>query len=57
MFCLLMDLPHAPPLPLPPLQFPWRNGWFYDISKRAVAAGKADPLPLHTSLLKDVGAA
>jgi hypothetical protein len=30
----------------------WRNGWFYKISQAAVAAGKPDPMPLHTAGLK-----
>jgi hypothetical protein len=29
----------------------WRNGWFEGLSKEAIAAGRADPCPLHTSLL------
>ncbi|KAJ1456983.1 hypothetical protein M885DRAFT_482135 [Pelagophyceae sp. CCMP2097] len=33
-------------------EFEWRNGWFFDISKEAVAAGKADPMPLHTKALR-----
>lgn len=37
-------------------EFTWRNGWFHEISKRAVAAGKADPCPIHSALLKEVGA-
>jgi hypothetical protein len=38
-------------------EFQWRNGWFYAISQRAAAAGQADPMPMHTALLKEVGAA
>jgi hypothetical protein len=34
----------------------WRNGWFYAISQRAAAAGQPDPMPMHTALLKEVGA-
>eukprot|EP00195_Chlamydomonas_chlamydogama_P007584 CAMPEP_0202907694 /NCGR_PEP_ID=MMETSP1392-20130828/43520_1 /ASSEMBLY_ACC=CAM_ASM_000868 /TAXON_ID=225041 /ORGANISM="Chlamydomonas chlamydogama, Strain SAG 11-48b" /LENGTH=263 /DNA_ID=CAMNT_0049596709 /DNA_START=187 /DNA_END=978 /DNA_ORIENTATION=- len=37
-------------------EFPWRNGWFYGISQREVAAGRPDPMPYHTSLLKEVKA-
>lgn len=37
-------------------EFPWRNGWFYDISQRHLAAGRPDPCTYHTSLLKEVGA-
>ena len=34
----------------------WRNGWFHDISKQALAEGKPDPMPTHTAWLKEVGA-
>jgi hypothetical protein len=37
-------------------QFSWRNGWFWNISQREVAAGRSDPFPYHSQLLKDVGA-
>eukprot|EP00884_Botryococcus_braunii_P009881 jgi/Botrbrau1/18895/Bobra.177_2s0053.1 len=37
-------------------EFPWRNGWFYGLSQRALEKGESDPLPLHTSWLKEVGA-
>ena len=37
------------------LQFEWRNGWFWSISKRELDAGHADPFPVHTSLLKVLG--
>ncbi|CAI5462441.1 unnamed protein product [Closterium sp. Yama58-4] len=30
-------------------EFEWRNGWFYSMSKAAVAAGKPDPCPLHSA--------
>lgn len=34
----------------------WRNGWFLDISFRSeLLEGIADPLPLHTSLIKGAG--
>lgn len=32
-------------------EFEWRNGWFYDISQKALENGDPDPLPLHTNLL------
>jgi len=35
-------------------EFDWRNGWFYAISKTALDAGEADPMPLHTSGLKEL---
>ncbi|GIL78784.1 hypothetical protein Vretimale_256 [Volvox reticuliferus] len=37
-------------------EFPWRNGWFYGLTLKALAAGKPDPCPLHTAMLKEVGA-
>ena len=40
--------------PLVQLQFKWRNGWFYSLSKKAIAAGKPDPCPLHTAWLKEL---
>ncbi|OAE26673.1 hypothetical protein AXG93_4118s1020 [Marchantia polymorpha subsp. ruderalis] len=36
-------------------EFEWRNGWFYDISQRALSNGETDPCPLHTAWLKEVG--
>ena len=33
----------------------WRNGWFYEITKAAVVAGNADPMPLHTAGLQKLG--
>ena len=33
-------------------EFEWRNGWFHDITKEALAAGNPDPMPLHTAGLK-----
>lgn len=33
------------------LQFEWRNGWFYNISKRFREQGIDDPCKLHTALL------
>eukprot|EP00965_Chrysotila_dentata_P072546 2396997-Pleurochrysis_carterae.AAC.2 len=36
-------------------EFEWRNGWFYSISKSALAEGKSDPMPLHTSWLQELG--
>lgn len=38
-------------------EFQWRNGWFYDISKKTLAEGRADPFPTHTAWLKDLGVA
>jgi len=35
-------------------EFEWRNGWFYDISKRELQAGRPDPFPLHTKALHDL---
>ncbi|XP_024970502.1 uncharacterized protein LOC112509659 isoform X1 [Cynara cardunculus var. scolymus] len=35
-------------------EFKWRNGWFYSLSEKAIAQGKQDPCPLHTSWLKDL---
>uniref|UniRef100_A0A7C9ELP4 Uncharacterized protein n=1 Tax=Opuntia streptacantha TaxID=393608 RepID=A0A7C9ELP4_OPUST len=35
-------------------EFKWRNGWFYSISEKAMAAGKPDPCPLHTAWLKEL---
>ncbi|CAN0919856.1 hypothetical protein LINGRAHAP2_LOCUS31696 [Linum grandiflorum] len=35
-------------------EFKWRNGWFYSLSEKAVAEGKPDPCPLHTSWLKEI---
>uniref|UniRef100_A0A061SA93 Uncharacterized protein n=1 Tax=Tetraselmis sp. GSL018 TaxID=582737 RepID=A0A061SA93_9CHLO len=37
-------------------EFEWRNGWFYGISRRELDAGRADPCPTHTALLKEVRA-
>ncbi|GLC34052.1 hypothetical protein PLESTB_000832100 [Pleodorina starrii] len=37
-------------------EFPWRNGWFYGLTQKALAAGQPDPCPLHTALLREVGA-
>ncbi|XP_024385757.1 uncharacterized protein [Physcomitrium patens] len=36
-------------------EFEWRNGWFYEISRRALESGKSDPCPLHTAWLKEIG--
>ena len=35
-------------------EFAWRNGFFWEISEKARAAGKADPCPLHSKLLRQV---
>jgi hypothetical protein len=37
-------------------EFEWRNGYFWGLSQAAVAAGKPDPCPAHSALLKEVGA-
>lgn len=37
-------------------EFEWRNGWFWAASRAAAEAGRPDPTPLHTALLKEVGA-
>lgn len=36
-------------------EFEWRNGWFYEISRRALESGRDDPCPLHTAWLKELG--
>ncbi|KAL0425173.1 UNVERIFIED_CONTAM: hypothetical protein Sradi_1052100 [Sesamum radiatum] len=35
-------------------EFKWRNGWFYSLSQKAIAQGKDDPCPLHTTWLKEL---
>lgn len=35
-------------------EFKWRNGWFYSLSEKAIAQGKQDPCPLHTTWLKEL---
>ena len=37
-------------------EFQWRNGFFWEMSQEAAKAGKADPCPKHSGLLKTVGA-
>ncbi|KAH7434844.1 hypothetical protein KP509_06G037500 [Ceratopteris richardii] len=37
-------------------EFEWRNGWFYELTKKATASGLKDPCPLHTSWLKELKA-
>ena len=37
-------------------EFEWRNGYFWGLSQGAAGRGGADPCPLHTALLKEVGA-
>lgn len=37
-------------------EFPWRNGWFWEASQKAAAEGRPDPTPLHSALLREVGA-
>ena len=34
----------------------WRNGWFYELSKAAMARGEKDPFPQHTLWLREVKA-
>ena len=34
-------------------EFEWRNGWFANISKRAMENGEKDPSPKHTQILID----
>lgn len=36
-------------------EFPWRNGWFYSLSQQAERAGRPDPCPFHTELLRATG--
>ncbi|KAG8458920.1 hypothetical protein KFE25_004254 [Diacronema lutheri] len=36
-------------------EFEWRNGWFHELSKAALAAGAPDPMPLHTAGLLKLG--
>ena len=36
-------------------EFEWRNGWFYEISKKAMEAGEKDPMPFHTEALTTLG--
>lgn len=36
-------------------EFGWRNGWFYELTKKALESGAADPTPLHTAGLKELG--
>lgn len=35
-------------------EFEWRNGYFYNISVKAMQQGKADPCPKHTAMLKSL---
>jgi len=37
-------------------ELPWRNGWFWAASVAAEAEGGPDPTPLHSALLREVGA-
>jgi hypothetical protein len=37
-------------------EFEWRNGFFHGVSTSALDAGKPDPFPTHTALLRSVGA-
>lgn len=36
-------------------EFQWRNGWFWSISEREVGAGRTDPFPMHSAMLKAQG--
>ena len=36
-------------------EFEWRNGWFHAITQKALAAGRPDPMPLHTAGLRKLG--
>eukprot|EP00899_Mesostigma_viride_P011724 jgi/Mesvir1/20552/Mv21741-RA.1 len=42
--------------PMAVKEFPWRNGYYYGITQKALEQKKADPLPLHTAALKAVKA-
>jgi len=35
-------------------EFEWRNGWFHDLTVKAAAEGKPDPMPLHTAGLMEL---
>lgn len=37
-------------------EFDWRNGWFYELSRKEVDQGREDPLSLHTAWLQEVHA-
>ena len=37
-------------------EFEWRNGFFYNISKKAIDSGAEDPAPLHTKMLTNLNA-
>mmetsp|Transcript_22300 Transcript_22300/g.50430 ORF Transcript_22300/g.50430 Transcript_22300/m.50430 type:complete len:310 (-) Transcript_22300:112-1041(-) len=45
----------VPDFPTGIKEFAWRNGWFYNITQRALAARKTDPMPHHTSALARLG--
>jgi len=36
-------------------EFQWRNGWFADITFKAIATERADPCPSHTEILQEQG--
>lgn len=36
-------------------EFEWRNGWFHELTKQALACGRADPTPIHTAGLESLG--
>ncbi len=54
-FAEMLPLQHPFATPCSNAQFEWRNGWFYGLSTAALAAGKPDPCPRHTALLKELG--
>lgn len=31
----------------------WRNGWFLELSNRALSSGQPDPCPLHSQWISD----
>ena len=38
-------------------EFEWRNGFFFNLSKKALKAGKEDPAPIHSETLFKLGVA
>ncbi|KAG5175306.1 hypothetical protein JKP88DRAFT_271006 [Tribonema minus] len=36
-------------------EWAWRNGFYWALSKEALAAGRPDPTPLHTAMLRQAG--
>ena len=35
-------------------EFPWRNGYFADLSQEAREGGQEDPCPIHSQMLGDI---